>query len=130
MGALAELRTAVADALTAACVDNPEWSVLPATVDALTPPAYMVEWGDPWLDGPATACRYNAVVSVRVVGGRIDADTGLETVESMVEAATAALDHAKLPVRVATPPRDSIIGNVHYLAAFLALAGTVRLGGN
>ena len=51
---LAEVRARVAEALAPASDSDPE--VLPDLVDAVTPPALMLIWDDPWL-APTTIGR-------------------------------------------------------------------------
>ena len=127
MGAFADLRDRVGDALDTVCVANPDWSVLRLPVDSLAPPAYMLGWSDPWVSGQATFCRYDVALDVRCIAARIEPDPGIELLEEMIEAAAVALDQARLPVRFVLPPRPFPIGGVTYQAALLTVTATVQL---
>jgi hypothetical protein len=127
MGALADHRARVAAALEPL---DAEWSVHPAAVDALTPPAFVLVWVDDprWLSR-STACAYGARLDVVCVAGRLDPAPGIETLETMVEAAVAALDAAAVPATDVAAPAPFEAGGVRYLAARLLLRTPVTIGG-
>jgi hypothetical protein len=125
VGVLADLRADVAAALTKA-VGKYAWQVYPLPVESPTPPCFMLLWGEPWLEGPTTPCLYVARLEVRIIGGRIEPDTGIETLEVMVEAAAHELDKARHPMRTLTRPAPYTINNVHYQSAVAALTHNVN----
>lgn len=125
MGALAELRGRVVAALELA---PDEWAVHAAPVDAVTPPAYMLVWSDPWLY-PAAACHHHARLAVVCIAARIDPDPGIATLEEMVEAALMHLQAARIPAPEVGAPGPFPIGGVPYLAARLTITTTVPTGG-
>jgi hypothetical protein len=125
VGALADYRTAVANALEPL---DEDWSVHPSAVDAVTPPAFVLVWSTPWLTR-STFCAYGARLDVVCVAGRIDVEAGVETLETMVERATAALDAAGRPPDLVAPPGPFDIGGTQYLAARLTLSSPVTIGG-
>jgi len=114
VGALADLRAAVAASLgDVAEVASGAWTVHPSVVDAITPPAYMLVWADPWLLA-GSACTYDARLTVVCVSARLEPDPGVETLELMV---TAVLEAVPLPAVEVLPPAPFDIGGVHYQAA-------------
>jgi hypothetical protein len=127
VGSFADLRDDVAAALTEVLVDHPDWAVHPLPVDALDPPAYLLEWSDPWVPSRSTVCRYDTAIEIRCVGARIDPSPGLEVLELMVEEALLALDGGRFPFRSVLAPRPFTIGGVQYLAATILLGSTVSI---
>lgn len=126
MGALADYRGAVATVLDAL---DPSWSVHPAPVDSLEPPAFVLVWADPWLTR-STFCVHGARLDVVCVAARVDPEPGIETLETMVERAVVALNAAQIPdVNVAAPTRFEI-GGLVYLSARLTVSSPVTIGGN
>lgn len=120
MGALADLRLGVATVLDAL---DPDWTVHPSAVDALSPPAFVLGWADPWTE-PSTHCVEVARLEIVLVVGRIDPDPGIETLELMVEASTAALTAAGFrPMTTAPGPIE--VGGIRYLGARQTVARNV-----
>jgi hypothetical protein len=128
MGAFADLRADVADALAPIITATPEWSLHPLPVDAISPPAFLLVWADPWISRRLTACAYETQLAVRCVSARIDPDPGIETLELMVEQAIAALDVARIPVAQLGAPGPLDIGGLHYQAASLVVPRTLTIG--
>ena len=125
MGTLADLRARVADAL----VDlDPDWSVSSAPVDAVTPPAFVLVWADPWATR-SSSCHYGTRLDVVAIAARINPEPGIETLETMVERAVPALDAARAPVVEIVAPGPFDIGGVAYLAARLTITSPVTLSG-
>lgn len=103
---------------------NEEWAVYPTLVDAVSAPAYVLVWADPWTV-PATHCRETARLDVVCIAGRIDPDPGIETLEFMVADALAAFSSAGIPHGETTAPRQTSFGGVAYLAARIQVSQTV-----
>lgn len=112
MGVLADLRGRVVDVLSAL---DPDWSVHPTAVDAVSPPAFVLGWSDPWTE-PSTFRVESARLEILLVAGRIDPDPGIETLETMVERSTSALGVAGFRL-VTAAPGPIEIGGLRYLAA-------------
>lgn len=127
MGALADLRSEVADALGRACAGT-SWSVYALPIESPSPPCYLLLWADPWLE-PRTHCTFAAQLSIRVIGPRIEPDTGLEMLERMVEAAAPELENAKHPIRSVSAPGPYTINNVAYQSAVITLVDNANIGG-
>lgn len=120
-GALGTFRELVAAVLEPI---NESWTVYPLPVDAVTPPAYMLTWADPWTV-PATHCRHTVRLDVVCIAGRIDPDPGIETLEHMVGDALTAFGDAGIPYTESGAPRPMPIGGVTYLAARIQVTQTV-----
>jgi hypothetical protein len=128
MGGLAEFRTEVAVALGHA-VRNEKWSVYPLPVESPSPPCYLLQWSEPWLEGPKTPCFHTARLDVRIIVPRLEPDAGIVTLELMIEAAAKELERVQHPARLVSTPAPYIINNVVYQSAVLALSHTVNLTG-
>lgn len=128
MGALADYRTAIAGALADL---DPEYNVHPAPVDALEPPAFLLQW-TPTEDAltRSTSCVYGARLDVVCVSARLDPEPGIETLETMIERALAALDAASFPAVRVGPFGPFDIGGVQYQASRIAVTSPVTIGGN
>lgn len=99
----------------------------PLPVESPTPPCYVLVWAEPWLEGPTTPCLYVARLNVRIIGPRIEPDSGIETLEVMVEAAAAELERARRPVRTVSSPGPFHVNNVPYQSAVMALHHNVNV---
>lgn len=121
---LGELRAAVADALTPISED---WTVHPAPVDSLEPPAFVCVWADPWLV-PATFCIQTAALEVVCVAARLEPEGNYPTLEAMVDAANVALDGARLKAAQTGRPGPFEIAGVTYLSARILVRHSVELG--
>ncbi len=124
MGA-SRISARVSDALVGL---DPDWSVLSAPVDACTPPAFVLVWADPWLTR-STGCTYGARLDVVAVAARLNPEPGIETLETMIERATGALDLARAPIVDVSVPGPFDIGKVPYLSARLHVTSSLTLGG-
>lgn len=118
--ALSDLRLRVADALADPTPLPEDAVVLADVVDSLTPPAYLLTWGTPWIL-PSTFCAHAVRLDVVCIAGRMDPAPGVETLETMIAAAVNRLRAARLPEVEIAPPAAFTIGGVPYLAARLSL---------
>lgn len=125
MNALADLRERARVALVPV---NADWPVIPAPVDALAVPAFMLVWADPWAE-PMTTCFHRVRLDVVAVSARVDAEPSIALLEEMIEGAVPALRGAGLPEASVSTPGRFEIGNVAYLAARVALAVPLTIGG-
>jgi hypothetical protein len=125
-GPFAVFRNRVATALGGLADD---WEVHPVPVDAITPPAFVLVWGDPWTT-PATHCHDLALMEIVCIAARIDVEPGYETLETMVATAKAALNRAGLAQADTTAPRPFEVGGLTYLAARIQVRNTVNIGSN
>jgi hypothetical protein len=64
----------VARALETAVADT---EVHAGVVDSLTPPAYVLEWADPW-STPATPCIESVTLEIVCIAGRVEPDPGID----------------------------------------------------
>ena len=118
--ALSDLRESVGVALTGDGVFPEDATVLVDTVDSLTPPAYLLVWGTPWMV-PATFCVQTVRLDVVCIAGRIDPAPGVETLETMVAVALNRLRDARYPEATVQPPGPYEVGGVRYLAARVSI---------
>jgi len=126
MGALGDLRASVAGMLgQIAEVVAGAWTVHPNVVDAISPPAFMLVWADPWLARTAV-CTYDARLSLLAVSARIEPDPGIEILESMVEAALGAITDPAVEVLA---PFGFELGGLRYQAARITVHRPITLGG-
>lgn len=124
--ALSDLRLRVADALALPSPLPSDATVLPDVVDSVTPPAYLLVWGSPWLV-PATYCSHVVRLDVVCIAGRMDPAPGIETIETMIAAALNRLRAAKLPEATVQPPARFDVGGIPYLAARLSLETRITI---
>jgi hypothetical protein len=126
---LDEVRAQIATVLAPVQPSDPDVHV--DYPDAVTPPALVVVWDDPWLEQPRTMgpCFTLANLVVLCVGSRVDAGPGIDQVEQLVEYTITRLraDTYPWPVATAQSPREWIIANVHYLGARLTYRIPVNL---
>lgn len=122
---LTELRAAAAAALDGL---DEDWAVHAAPVDALTPPAFVLEWSDPWLL-PAGYCQSTAALDVVVVAARLEPDAQYDTLDAMVGAAYAALAAARLTPAQTSAPLPLDVAQVNYLSARLLIRQPVDVPG-
>jgi len=124
MGALADLRTRVVLAL--APTNGDTWNVQEVPEDSVTPPAYVLVWGDPWIE-PATHCTVTARLEIVAVAHRVGDEPGVIPVEDLVEHAIGVLRAAKLPAVRTGRPGPYQVGAVSYYAARLTLTQPVSV---
>jgi hypothetical protein len=120
--ALVDVRDLVAAALEPQVEGDPPVHV--ELVDALYPPALMVEWNDPMMQASAGirtagACTWTARLRVRCVGSRVEPGPGYRMIEQLVAYVVARLDADPYPWSLdgLTGPRVFNIAKVDYLAA-------------
>lgn len=118
---LGDLRELVAGALVPLDVGE----VHDAPVDAITPPAFVLVWPDPWLV-PSTSCYYDATLDVICAAARIDPAPGYVELELMVAGALPALRELGLGATVSgAAPFDC--GGLHYQSARVRIVQPVQL---
>jgi hypothetical protein len=117
---LADVRARAAAALAPASSDDPE--VIVDVVDALSPPALLLLWSDPWLT-PRTigSCYFDAQFEVLAVASRVEPGPGLAKLEELVSYTIDRLqaDDYSWPPLTLYAPRRFEIGNITYLGARL-----------
>ena len=77
---LSELRERAAAVLAPV---GPEDPPVHFTIDAITPPALLVGWDDPWLTFE-TPCLWQARLGVSLYASRLEPDAGTQTLETML----------------------------------------------
>lgn len=121
---LADLRDAAAGAL--APIEDTDPAVLVDTIDAVSPPALMILWGDPWLEpgvggGRTTMgpCLWTARLVVLCVAGRVEAGAGLRALDELVAYTVDRLraDGYPWPLDRVDTPRQLEIAGPTYLTA-------------
>ena len=125
---LTGLREAAAAALAAIDeVAAGDWVVLAESTDAVQPPCFVLEWGPDPSRTPASFCSDNAQLEVIAVGGRLTPEGAVLTVESMWDAAVAALCDANLRPYESLGPGPHEVGKVAYLAVRIHLRQPVDI---
>lgn len=126
-----ELRTAVADVLAGIPeVAGGDWTVHPVPVDAIEPPAFVLQWNPaPWRTR-ATVCTDTAQLEVLAVAARLTPEgENYPTLERMVDAANVELATARLRPYQTLPPAALEIAGVAYLAARIHIRRPVTTEG-
>ena len=119
--ALTELRDLAAAALAPELEDDPPVHV--DVVDALFPPAIMLEWSDPWVQVSSgvrsIGCLFTAHLRVRCIGSRNEPGPGIRAIEGLVAYTVQRLAADPYPWNLEgfTAPRVFNIAKVDYLAA-------------
>ena len=126
MGTLADLRERVAGVLVPL---NADWIVHAGPVDAISPPAFVVVWPDPWL-ATTTACFYRARVQIICAAARLDPAPGYEQLEAMLAAALPALAGGGWPLEQVGGALPFECGGLHYQAARITVTENVTLVGS
>lgn len=121
---LLEARDKLAAVLTPVADSDP--SVLSSIVDAITPPALMIGWAEPWLE-PETPCFLTGHLVVTAVASRLDVGAGLARLEELVDYTLSRLraDDGDWPLTAVSGPRVFLIAKTNYLGARIALHVTV-----
>lgn len=121
---LAEVRGRVAEVLAPATDEDP--AVLMDIVDALSPPAILLLWTDPWLEAKTVGARngsgyWDARLEVLCVASRIEPGPGMTKLEELVGYVIARFqaDAYSWPPEALYAPRRFDIGNIPYLGARL-----------
>lgn len=112
----------------AAALDADAYEVHAGPVDSLTPPAYLLEWADPWTT-PGTYCTEMARLEIVCIAARIEPASGVETLERMVESAIGAVAGAGIAHGETSPPREFEVAGVPCLAARIQVEMHVPIGG-
>jgi len=122
---LAEVRARAAAALAPSADSDPE--VHADLVDALTPPAILLFWADPWLNRTTVGGRtmsgggglWDAWLEVLCVVGRADPSPSLDALEELVAYVLDRFtdDAYSWPPETFYAPRRFDIGGVTYLGA-------------
>jgi hypothetical protein len=116
--ALLDARAKLAAAL--APVDDGDPVVLVDLVDAITPPALMLGWAEPWMT-PDTGCLYSGRIVVTAVSTRLVPGAGIATLEELVTYTINRLrtSGGAWPLESVGGPRVFVIAKTSYLAARL-----------
>jgi hypothetical protein len=114
---LTDLRARAAAALAPVTDDDP--AVFLDVVDALTPPAILLVWGDPWLTPQALRGWFDAQLEILCVASRVEPGPGITTLETLVTYAITRLraDGYPWPQASSQAPRIFEIAGVPYLGA-------------
>jgi len=125
--ALTDVRARAAEALAPASETDP--AVFADVVDAVTPPALLLVWGDPWLTGRAIGGYFEAAFEVLCIAGRLEPGAGVATLESLVTYVISRLraDGYPWPQASSQAPRIFDIGGVPYLGARVAYGVPVAI---
>jgi hypothetical protein len=136
MVALLEL-TALRDAVAAALDPGPddELYVFADVVDSLTPPALVVEHGDPFLvPGIATRptigqCDYTARLVVICIAGRLEPGPGMDTLEQLETYVLERMRHDSQPwvLEEVSQRGQYDLAGITYLAASVTYTITTSL---
>ncbi|HKE67428.1 MAG TPA: hypothetical protein VKB59_22710, partial [Micromonosporaceae bacterium] len=119
----AEFRARVAAVLEPLSED---WSTHAGPVDAISPPAFVCTWADPWLV-PLAVCSYTARLAVICAAARLDPEPGYEQLEQMIAAALPALQAAGIPFVQLAGVAPFECGALQYQAARLICASPITL---
>lgn len=125
---LSALRERAAQVLAPASDEDPQ--VLAAPVDAVDPPALVLSWGDPWVEFE-TPCFWYAQLAVICFAGRVDPESGTETLEQLVAYTINRFraDAYTWPQQSAQAPRLLEINGLSLLAARVIVRAPVTLNG-
>jgi len=130
---LADVRAACAAALAPVAESDP--AVLPDLVDAVEPPALMLEWNDPWIAVRSIAGGlglYDAQLNVLCLAGRVEPGPGVAMLEQLVAYTFARLqaDPHPWPLTMSQAPRVFDIGGIPLLGARLGFRVPIQIGGS
>lgn len=123
--------TAVRDAAAAALapVDDDDPMVFGDAVDALVPPALLLDWADPWIEpahtiGSIGACQWTARLQVICIAGRTDLGAGQDVLEQLVALTVARLeaDPYTWTLENVSAPLTRDLAGISYLAANVVYA--------
>jgi hypothetical protein len=119
---LTQVRVAAASVLAPQADTDPP--VLADLVDAITPPALMLEWNDPWITANTVAGRiggYTATLNVIAFAGRLEPGPGVGVLEGLVILVLTRFqaDAYTWPLSQAQAPRRFDIGGAPLLGVRL-----------
>ena len=124
------VRPAAAGALAPAGDGDPEIHV--EYVDAVEPPAIILDWDDPWLT-PRSFGRdlWEGNLALMLIAGRLEPGPGVEALEGLAAFAIGRLraDPYPWPQASSQGPRVFRIGGIPYLGARLVYRVPVTIGG-
>jgi hypothetical protein len=119
---LGELRDVAAAALAPATDTDP--MVFADIVEAVVPPALLIEWDDPWLEvgaglptmGP---CLYTARLQITLVAGRLEPGPGYDTLDELAVYVLTRMraDSTQWTLDSVSAPLQRDLAGVTYLAA-------------
>jgi hypothetical protein len=112
----------------AAAIDTAEIETHAAPVDSVTPPAFLLEWADPWTE-PSTPCFETARLEIVCIAARIEPASGIETLERMVETAISGLARAGIAHGETSAPRELEYAGVPCLACRIQTETKIPIGG-
>ena len=129
---LSEIRGACAAALAPQTEDDPP--VLVNLVDAVTPPALMLEWADPWLTSLTVTGGVGvlqATLNVICFAGRLEPGPGVTMLEQLVGLVLTRLaaDTYSWPLTASQAPRRFDINGIPLLGVRLSFQIPVSIGG-
>ena len=129
---LTGVRAAAAAALAPATEGDP--AVLPDLVDAVEPPALMLEWADPWVTMRTVGGNlgyFEAQLNVLCFAGRIEPGPGIEALEWLIGYTLERFqaDAYSWPLSASQAPRVFRIGDIPLLGARLSFRVPIELNG-
>lgn len=120
---LIDARTKLAAVLAPLADDDP--SVLVSLVDAITPPALMIGWADPWLDQSEVVggCRLTGHLLVTAVAARMSPGDGIGVLEDLVQYVRDRLRADPVPWQLESisGPRVFVMAKTNYLAVRISV---------
>jgi len=131
---LTEVRARAAAALAPQSDTDPE--VIFDVVDAVTPPAILLEWADPWLNEKTVGGKniggfgyWDAWLVVLCVASRIEPGPGMTKLEELVTYVLQRFlaDGNEWPAETFYAPRVFNIGGIYYLGARLVFRVPVTI---
>jgi hypothetical protein len=129
---LTGVRAAAAAALAPAGENDP--AVLADLVDAVEPPALMLEWNDPWVTMRTVAGGlglFEAQLNVLCFAGRLEPGPGVLVLESLIDFTLGRLqaDAYSWPLTASQAPRRFDIAGIPLLGARLSFRVPIELNG-
>jgi hypothetical protein len=120
--ALGDVRDTAAAALAPVADTDPD--VFADVVEAVVPPALLIEWDDPWLEAGAGLptmgpCLYTARLRVVLVAGRLEPGPGYDMLDELVIYVLSRMrsDSTQWTLDQVTAPLQRDLAGVTYLAA-------------
>lgn len=120
--ALQDLRDLAATALEAITDTDP--NVFADVVEAVVPPALLIEWDDPWLEAGADLptmgpCIYRARLRIVMVAARLEPGPGFDTLDELAVYVLSRMRADTYPwtLDAVSAPLQRDLAGVSYLAA-------------